>query len=338
MVQQFNVNVEHQLPGQVVLTVGYAGSRGSHILVDGNNLNVSSPGACGTVSGYTLGCGQGGAAFGVPITEFPYSTISNINDIGRAHYNSLQIKAETKSRHGLYGLIGYTYSRNYDTGYSDGLGSNLGAPYFPLPGWQQLDWGLSQINLNQDFTASLIYELPFGKGKRFGSSWSGPVKTFLGNWELTVIEKATSGFPLFLIAGSNNSGVNFENNGNSVNRPNQICNPQLSNPTISEWFNTACFVDPPNGELGNASRTPVSGPDFVNTDFSAIKHFLMPFREGMRLDFRAEFFNLFNHPQFGTPGSSVCSACPQLDTAGFGAINTTVNNPRLIQFALKLAF
>ena len=338
MVQQFNVNVEHQLPGQVVLTAGYAGSRGSHILVDGNNLNVSSPSACGTVSGYTLGCGPGGAAFGVPITEFPYSTISNINDIGRAHYNSLQIKAETKSRHGLYALIGYTYSRNYDTGYSDGLGSNLGAPYFPLPGWQQLDWGLSQINLNHDFTASVIYELPFGKGKRFGNSWSGPVNTVLGNWELTVIEKATSGFPLFLIAGSNGSGVNFENNGNSVNRPNQICNPKLSNPTISEWFNTACFVDPPNGELGNASRTPVSGPDFVNTDFSAIKHFLMPFREGMRLDFRAEFFNLFNHPQFGTPGSSVCSACPQLDTAGFGAINTTVNNPRLIQLALKLAF
>jgi hypothetical protein len=153
-----------------------------------------------------------------------------------------------------------------------------------------------------------------------------------------VIEKATSGFPLFVIAGSNASGVNFENNGNSVNRPNQICNPRLSNPTINEWFNTACFVDPPNGELGNASRAPVSGPSFVNTDFSAIKHFVLPFREGMRLDFRAEFFNLLNHPQFGTPSGSVCNACPQLDTAGFGAINATVNNPRLIQVALKLAF
>jgi Carboxypeptidase regulatory-like domain len=337
-VQQFNFNVERQLPGQVVLTAGYAGSRASHILVYGNNLNVGSPAACGVVAGYTLGCGPGGAAFGVPETNFPYSTIDNMTDDGRAHYNSLQIKAETKSaRHGLYALIGYTYSRNYDTGYTDGLGSNLGATYYPLPGWQQLDWGLSQINLNHDFTASAIYELPFGKGKAFGSSWSGPVNALLGNWEVTVIEKATSGFPLFIAANTNDSGVNFENNGNSLNRPNQICNPVLSNPTIAEWFNTACFVNPPAGELGNASRTPVSGPGFVNTDFSAIKHFLLP-REGMRLDFRAEFFNLLNHPQFGTPGSSICAACPQLGTPGFGAIDTTVNNPRLVQFALKLAF
>ncbi len=336
-VQQFNVNVEHQLPGQVVLTAGYAGSRASHILVDGNNLNVSSPSACGVVSGYTLGCGPGGSAFGVPATNFPYSTISNINDIGIAHYDSLQIKAETKSaRHGLYALVGYTYSRNNDTGYTDGLGSNLGATYFPLPGWQQLDWGLSQINLNHDFTASVIYELPFGKGKAFGSSWNGAVNAVLGNWEVTAIEKVTSGFPVFVVA-NNNSGVNFQNNGNSLIRPNQVCNPVLSNPTINEWFNTSCFVDAPSGELGNAPRTPLSGPGFVNTDFSAIKHFMLP-REGVRLDLRAEVFNLMNHPQFGTPGGSTCASCPQLDTPGFGTINTTVNNPRLIQIALKLLF
>ena len=337
-VQQFNVNVEHQMPGQVLLTAGYAGSRASHILVDGNNLNVGSPTACGSTPGYTLGCGPGGAAFGLPATNFPYSTISNINDVGIAHYDSLQIKAETKSaRHGLYALIGYTYSRNNDTGYSDGLGSSLGATYFPLPGWQQLDWGLSQINLNHDFTASVIYELPFGKGKAFGSSWSGPVSTILGNWEITAIEKATSGFPIFVVA-NNGSGVNFQNNGNSLIRPNQVCNPALSNPTINEWFNTSCFADAPSGELGNAPRTPVSGPHFVNTDFSAIKHFVLPWREGMRLDFRAEVFNLLNHPQFGTPGSGICASCPQLDTPSFGAINSTVNNPRLVQLALKILF
>jgi carboxypeptidase family protein len=338
MVQQFNVNVEHQLPGQVLLTAGYAGSRASHILVYGNNLNVGSPSACGMVAGYTLGCGAGGSAFGVPETNFPYSTVDNMTDDGRAHYNSLQIKAETKSaRHGLYALIGYTYSRNYDTGYTDGLGSNLGAPYYPLPGWQQLDWGLSQINLNHDFTASVIYELPFGKGKAFGSDWNGVVNAILGNWELTAIQKVTSGFPVFVVA-NNGSGVNFENNGNSLNRPNQVCNPALSNPTISEYFNVNCFQAPLSGELGNASRTPLSGPDFVNTDFSAIKHFLLPWHEGMKLDFRAEVFNLLNHPQFGTPGSSICAACPLLGAPGFGSIDTTVNNPRLVQIALKLLF
>ena len=65
----------------------------------------------------------------------------------------------------------------------------------------------------------------------------------------------------------------------------------------------------------------------MNTDFSAIKHFTLPWREGMRLDLRAEVFNLLNHPQFGTPGSGVCGACPEVGTAGFGSINTTVNNP-----------
>ena len=332
-VQQFNVNMERQLPGQVVLTVGYAGARSSHILVDGNNLNVASPAACGTVGGYTLGCGPGGSSFPVPVPSFAYSTISNINDIGEAHYNSLQIKAETKSaRHGLYALIGYTYSKNYDTGYSDGLGSLLGATYFPLPGWQKLDWALSQINLNHNFTASFIYELPFGKGKKFGSDWNGAVNTIFGNWEVTLIQKATSGFPVFVVDSANGSGVNFQNNGNSLIRPNQTCSPSLSNPSLSEWFNTACFSAPPSGELGNANRTPVSGPRFVNSDFSVIKRFPLGFREGARIDFRAEFFNLLNHPQFGAPGGDFNAPFT------FGVVNSTVNNPRLVQLALKFMF
>jgi hypothetical protein len=311
----------------VVLTAGYAGSRSSHILIDGNNMNVTSPSACGTVSGYTLGCGQST----LPYPAFPFSTIANTSDIGRAHYNSLQIKAETKSDHyGLYALVGYTYSRAYDNGFTDGLGSLIGATYYPLPGWEKLDWGLSQINLNQNFTASLIYQLPFGKGRHFGASWNGAANAVFGGWELDVIEKATSGFPVFTVDSDNASGVNFENNGNSLNRPNQTCGASSGGSTLSQYFNTSCFATPAAGELGNASRTPVSGPNFVNTDFSAIKHFALP-REGMRLDFRSEFFNLFNHPQFGVPGGDINSAT-------FGVVNTTVGNPRVIQFALKLAF
>jgi hypothetical protein len=331
-VQQFNVDVERQLPGQIVLTVGYVGARSSHILTDGNNLNVSSPGACGTVSGYTLGCGPGGAAFGVPYTEFPYSTVEDQEDIGRAHYNALQVKAETKSsRYGIYALIGYTYSRNYDNSLSDGLGTPLGATYYPLPGWEKLDWGLSQTNLDNDFTASVVYDLPFGKGKRFGSDWNGVTTTILGGWEATVIEKVTSGFPVFVIDSENGSGVNFENDGNSLNRPNQTCNPTRSNPTLQQWFNTSCFSAPADGELGTAGRTPLSGPDFVNTDFSLVKHFPLP-REGMRLDFRAEVFNIFNHPQFGSPNADINSPI------NFGVVNSSVNNPRLFQFALKFLF
>jgi hypothetical protein len=336
-IQQFNVNLERELPGQIVLTAGYAGSRASHILVFGNNVNVSSPTACGTVSGYMLGCGPNGAAFGVPYPAFPFSEIDSVYDAGRAHYNSLQIKAETKSeRHGIYALIGYTYSRAYDTGFSDGLGSIIGATYFPLPNWQNLDWGLSQINLNQSFTASVIYQLPFGKGKKWGTNLGGAANAIVGGWELTVIEKATSGFPVFVVDSNNTSGAGLLNtNVQSLIRPNQICNPVLGHPTLSEWFNPACFAQPAAGQLGSANRTPLSGPDFVNTDFSIIKHFVP--REGMRLDFRAEFFNLFNHPQFGAPGGNGYGA-DLASPSTFANINYTVNNPRLIQFALKLAF
>ncbi len=335
-VLQFNFNVEHQLPGEVVLTAGYAGARSTHILVDGLNLNVGSPTACGTVAGYTLGCGPGGTAFapkwGAPTFFFPL-TIANINDAGRARYDSLQMKAETKSaRHGLYALLSYTYARNFDTGFADGLGTNPGATYWPLPGTNKVDWGLSQIQLNHNFSSSVIYDLPFGKGRRFGSTWNGAVNAVLGDWQATVIEKITSGFPIFTVASFNQSGVNFQWNGSSFNRPDQACSGHISHPTVAKWFDTSCFVHADPGKLGNANRSPLYGPGFINTDFSLVKHFRLPW-ESSQLDFRAEFFNLFNHAQFFMPNADVDAG-----VNSFGKINQTVNNPRLIQFALKLHF
>jgi hypothetical protein len=354
-VQQFNVNVEHQLPGQVVLTVGYAGSRTAHILISGNNVNVTTPNACAggpaPVAGYTLGCGAGGAYVGIPYPAFPFSTISNITDQGMAHYNGLQVKAETKSsRYGLYALIGYTYSRTYDNGFSDGLGTTIGATYYPLPNWSKLDWAKSQINLNNNFTASIIYDLPFGKGKRYGSNWNGAANAILGNWQLTVIEKITSGFPVYVIDSANGSGVNFQNNGNSLNRPDIVGDPDKAGPvtanpgctaptkihTAQNWFNPCAFAAPAGGELGNANRAPLNGPNFINTDFSVIKQFTLPW-ENMGLNFRAEFFNLFNHTQFGLPVSAG-TGYADLNGGGFGAESFTVNNPRLVQFGLKLTF
>ena len=336
-IQQFNVDVEQEIPGQVVLTAGYAGSRSTHILEFGNDINVSSPSACGTTSGYALGCGPNGAALPLPYPAFPFSDIASIFDAGRAHYNSLQLKAETKSaQHGVYALVSYTYSRAYDNGFSDGLGSVIGATYFPLPNYQNLDWGLSQINLNQNFTASIIYQLPFGKGQKWGTNLSGVGNALAGGWELTLIEHATSGFPVFVVDSNNTSGAGFLNtNAQGLIRPNQICNPVLSNPTLSEWFNPSCFAQPAPGQLGNANRTPLSGPDFVNTDLSIIKHFVP--REGIRVDFRTEFFNLFNHPQFGAPGLNGYGA-DFSSPSTMAVVNYTVNNPRLVQFALKVAF
>jgi hypothetical protein len=357
-VQQFNINVEHQLPGQIVLTVGYAGSRDSDILIYGtNNLNVTTPSACAggpsPVAGYTRGCGPGGTFIGIPYTAFPFNTVFNITSQGSAHYDGLQIKAETKSsRYGIYALIGYTYSRTYDTGLGDGVGSNYGATYYPLPGFRKLDWALAGINLDNNFTASVIYDLPFGKGKHFGSGWNNAMNNALGNWQVTVIEKVTSGFPIFVDDSKNQSGVGFLNgNFNALERPDLVGNPNTAgqvsaNPgciaptqvhTVANWFNPCAFAFPAAGELGNASRAPVIGPDFVNTDFSVIKQFALPW-ENMGLNFRAEFFNLFNHAQFATPNSSSGLLTSDINAPAFGAINQTVNNPRLVQFGLKLTF
>ena len=350
VIQQFNLNVEHQMPGNVVLTVGYGGSRSAHILIGQVNENLNNPSACpggaNFTPGYTLGCGFG---------NFPYAgvfqSVDINNSIGAARYDSLQVKAETKSaRHGLYALIGYTYSRNFDTGLTDGLGTNPGALYYPLPGTAKLDWGLSQLNLNDSFTASVLYELPFGEGKKYGSSWSGATNAVLGHWQVNLIERATSGFPLFVVDSGNGAGVDFSYNGNTFQRPNQVGDPnQAGNEggntgcptqihTLQNWFNPCAFAKAPAGQLGTAPRAPVYGPRFVNTDFSVIKDFPLPFREAMKLQFRAEFFNLLNHAQFFLNGFSDTGQQDINTPSSFGVVNNTVNNPRVVQFALRLNF
>ena len=181
------------------------------------------------------------------------------------------------------------------------------------------------------------------------------MNAILGGWEVDVIQKITSGFPVFPVDSNNQSGVTFNFNGSGVNRPNQISDPLKAGPvaanpnpdcqtTVSQggiapdrvgvvgaWFNRCAYAPADPGMLGNANRSPFYGPGFVNTDFSAIKHFALPYREGLGLDFRAEFFNIFNHTQFYLPNADI-------NSNSTGAINQTVNNPRLVQFALKLTF
>lgn len=375
MIQQYNLNIEQQLPGNVVLTAGYAGSKSTHVLVGQLNENLNNPSACPgeahATPGYTLGCGFGDFPYAInqPGGGFFQSVDSN-NSVGTARYDSLQLKAETKSaRHGLYALFGYTWSRTFDNGMPDGLGTNPGALYYPLPGTAKLDWGLSQLNLDDSFTASILYDLPFGKGKHFGSTWSGGTNAALGGWQVNLIERATSGFPLFVVDSSNPAGVDFSYNGNTFARPNEVANPHQPGPVMANlnsrchvltsqidpisglpglapaqigthaaWLNGCAFSSAPVGELGTAARAPVYGPRYVNTDFSVIKDFPLPFREAMNLQFRAEFFNLFNHPQFYLDGYSDTGEQDVNTPSSMFVINNTVNNPRLVQFALRLNF
>ena len=151
-----------------------------------------------------------------------------------------------------------------------------------------------------------------------------------------------------MVDSADESGVFFSYNGNTFQRPNLVGDPNRPGPeggstncpakihTQQYWFNPCAFASAPAGELGTAPRAPVYGPRFVNTDFSVMKDF--PIRETMRLQFRAEFFNLFNHAQFYLNGVGDTGEQDINTPSSFGVINNTVNNPRLIQFALRLNF
>lgn len=318
MVQQFNLDVQRDLGGGTVLTVGYVGSRASHQQTMEWNLDTAPPNL------------QIDPANLRPYPQFYY--ITGILDRGLSRYDSLQVKAERAFRNGVYFLVSYTYSKGFDNGLNDDLGSLVGVPYFPLnpaPGAYPLnpngytDKGLNITDQTNNFSASVLYHLPFGRGQRFGANANRAEQLATGNWQINLISHATSGFPLGLATGVNDSGTAIGN------RPNQVCNGRLGHATIAEFFNTSCYVDPPPGVLGDASRTPLYGPDFVNFDASLFKTFDMP--KSTQLVFRTEVFNLFNHPQFANPGTTT-------DSANFGQITSIVNNPRLIQFALKFVF
>ena len=211
----------------------------------------ASPSACGTVANYTLGCLPDGTPYVPPYT--PFDTISLFGDVGKTNYDSLQIKAETKTpKYGLYALFAYTYSHTYDNGLSDGLGSLLSAPFSLFPTGRTWIGRLSQINLDNSFTGSVIYDLPFGRGKQFGSNWNNVTNTLLGGFQVTLIERISSGFPVPLIDSNNQSGSFFQNggNGNNWNRPNRVAG--CNTPTRT----TAAAVDQPN-LLCCAPRRPV---------------------------------------------------------------------------------
>ena len=295
--------------------------------------------------GYTVGCG-----FPTWPYAAPFQAVTANNSVGRARYDSLLLKAETKStRHGLYALLGYTWSRTFDSGMPDGLGTNPGAIYYPLPGASKLDWGLSQLNLNDSFTASILYDLPFGKGKHFGSNWNGATNAILGNWQVNVIEHATSGFPLFVVDSGDGSGVFFSYNGNTFQRPNQVGDPNKAGPVAA---NPGCLLLRRSIRLRTGSiparlrRLPL-----VNWVRRRALRFTV-----LALSTRISRSSRISRSRSAKAwvcnsglSSSTCSTIRSSTMGGsggsgeqdinasstFGVINNTVNNARLIQFALE---
>ncbi len=341
--QQWNLNLQRELPGQILLDVAYAGSRGTHLIGFGYDLNQLDPQylslglalddrvpnplvgkiPAGTpLSGATISRQQS-------LLPFPaYLSVSVANPpLGNSIYHSGQLKLEKRFAKGLSFLSSYTFSKLIgDVGRNViDFGTTGGAPQNSVGCGQDAKFNRRSCRSiePQDIThlsvTSVLYELPIGKGKRFLAN-GGAAAQLIGGWQLNGILTLRGGLPL-IVRGANNR---------AADRPHLIGNAALDNPTIDRWFNTAAFAASAPFTYGNTPRTlpNVRGPGLASVDFSLAKN--IAFTESLRLQFRSEFFNLTNRVNLNQPDTSFTSG-------NFGRI-TSAGDPRRVQFGLKLYF
>ncbi len=305
--QQWNFTLERQLVSSLVLRAAYVGTRGTHLNLNlDENVAYPGPGA-------------------VPARR-PYPSVAQISawePRGPSEYNGLQLSAEKRLTAGLSFLVAYTYSKSLDEG--AGGNSSTGESRINIQNPRNLsaDYGLSNFNYGQRFTLSTMYQMPFGRGRKFLGNANAFENAFAGGWQITSIVTAQSGAP-FSVSLSNPTA-----NTGTFTRPNRVCNGNLpsSQQTISEWYNLACFVAPPPYTFGNAGRNILIGPGLATWDLGADKDFALTERFG--LQFRSEFFNVLNRANFGLPNGSIGSSAA-------GTVTTVITNARQIQFALRL--
>jgi hypothetical protein len=338
--QVWNLNIQRQLPGHLLVEAGYAGSRGVKIpmtfqmdqlpdehLSLGTALNkqVANP-FVGLVSSGTLSLPTVSA--GQLLRPYPqFNAVSfSANDAGSSTYHSFQLRVEKRLSHGFTFLAAYTVSKNItDVDTIDSwIAGQFSAPVQDSNN-RRLDRSVATIDVPQRLVLNYVYELPIGQGKRLLGGAHGITNTILGGWRVTGISTFQSGRPLALTTASNNTdsyggGSRPNNNGESA---------KLSDPTIARWLNTAVFSQPAPFTFGTTGRLlpDAREPGIANFDFTGQKNFSLT--ERFRLQLRAEFFNIMNTPQFGRPGQV-------FGTPQFGVISTQANSPRQIQFGLKL--
>jgi hypothetical protein len=348
--QQWHLGFQYQLPSQTVLEISYAGSHGSN-LYNFYNGNQAVPDAtfCNTPPNTFQNCPTAPRrpARVCDDSVFPpncngvFDTgIDLLRTDGFSNYNSLQVRLEKNFSHGLQFEASYTYAHALDDASSAALGSLNNGDFrdqrFPF-----LEYGNSDFDVRHRFVISYIYQLPFGNGKRFGGDATGLKNQIIGNWQLAGITSASTG-NWFTITDTL-SNFSSSDSGGEVGffgvRPNVVANPNGKPCTAGTVFNTCAFVD--NAipfTFGNAGRNIVRGPGFQNWDLSIFK--LFPVREQMRFEFRAEFFNIWNHvnPLFEPVGEISEEPQPlELGTPQFG-FPQGARDPRFIQFALKFYF
>jgi hypothetical protein len=244
-------------------------------------------------------------------------TIGDINyytSDGLSNYQAFQFSAEKRLSRGLTGLIGYTWSHSIDDVATE-FGGGTGTPQDPR--CRFCDRGNSAFDIRHRLTVSLTFQLP---GFRTG----GLRGTLLGGWQINGVLQAQTGLPF------TPQLANTTVNTGTASRPDRIASGDLSSgQNIHHWFDQTAFTTPAQFVYGNAGRDILFGPGRTNVDASLFKDFRPV--ERMTVQFRAESFNLFNHPQFGQPNATIGSGA-------VGTITSTVGNPRQMQVALKLMF
>ena len=298
-IQQWNFYLERLLTQSLVAKVGYVGTKSTGLAMYREG-NAPPPGPGGVQA------------------RRPFQNISSMRvaqSEGLATYHGIESSIQQRFASGLSFLANYTWSRTIDNQGSIDLRNYM------------LDKALSGFHMAHRFSAAGVWELPFGRGRQFGSNWSGPVNGILGGWQLSGWLVLRTGTPLSVGI----QGDNLNTGGGYQQVPHRISEPNLPREerTRERFFDTSAFVRPALYEIGNAGRNILIGPGNRNLDLSIAKQFVIS--EGKHIQFRAEWFNAANHPNWGTPGTT-------LGTAAFGVITSNENLPRVLQLGLKFVF
>jgi hypothetical protein len=326
-VQSYFFSLQRELARDLVLDIGYVGNDSNALpLIADYNQAAPQPTATSNLSLAARRPMQG------------YGAITWFNPAGFSNYNSLQVKLEKRFAYGLQFLNSFVWGKAIDnSGQSlDTSGGNDASPQDVRN--LAAEKGLSNYDQKLTNVTSVVYQLPVGKGKKFGDSLHPALDAVIGGWELTVINNALSAPPINLRAWAGNIPAAFQTVGNlSGFRGGETFRPNVLGPVLAvnpeditnTFFNTANVVLPtdPSKPFGNAGRNSVRGIGTQQMDLGIHKNFALP-RESMRLQFRAEFFNVMNHTNFTAPNTD-------RNSTAFGTIRGT-QPPRQVQFALKL--
>ncbi len=350
--QQWNVDVQQQLGNGFLVDVAYGGAKGTHLPIDspqidqlpdqylslGNALlqNVANP-YYGLVTSSGSPLSQPTVQRSQLLRPFPeYNGVNFAGEgIGNSTYESLQVKAEKRFSGGNSILVAYTHAKlisDTDTVTSWLEAGGTGG----IQDWNNLkaEKSLASFDTPDRLVVSYVLDIPVGRGRKYMAHSNGFVNAALGGWGVQGVTTLQSGFPLHITTNTNNAN----SPGSGSQRPNVVSGCNKSTPgsitaRLDEYFNTSCFVQPAAFTFGDEGRTDPSlrSPGIANWDFSAFKSFPIAPEGKATLQFRAEFFNIFNRVQFGYPGQA-------LGSSSFGQITTQQNLPRLVQFALRLSF